>query len=73
MIEDKKGKLKKIYEHQLRQLLSSYDHSKTKLVFINACHSEEIGKIFSEAGIPVVIAVQSNLKILDEVASQFSQ
>jgi hypothetical protein len=30
-----------------------------KLVFVSACHSEDIGKIFIEAKVPVVIAVNS--------------
>ena len=44
-----------------------------KLAFVNACHSEEVGKIFYEAGIPFVIAVQSNLKIEDKAATTFSK
>jgi len=28
-----------------------------KLVFISACHSESVGKIFKAKGIPIVIAV----------------
>lgn len=43
-----------------------------KLVFFNACHSEEVGKIFKESGIPFVIAVQSDLKIEDKAALTFS-
>lgn len=43
-----------------------------EMVFVNACNSEGIGKVFSEARIPIVIVVQSSLKILDKVATEFS-
>jgi len=42
------------------------------MVFINACHSEHLGKIFKEAGIPIVVSVQSDLKIADSIAEYFS-
>jgi len=38
------------------------------MVFVNACYSENIAKVFKEAGIPIVVAVQSDLKISDEIA-----
>jgi len=44
-----------------------------KIVFVNACYSENIAKVFQEAGIPIVIAVQSDLKISDDVAQYFSK
>ena len=28
-----------------------------KMVFLSACHSESVGKIFKSKGIPIVIAV----------------
>jgi len=34
-------------------------------VFVSACHSEEIGEIFLKAGVPVVIAVNSEEVIMD--------
>ena len=43
------------------------------LAFVSACHSEEIGEIFFKAGIPVVIAVNSETPIMDTVCKQFSQ
>ena len=44
------------------------DKNSIQLVFVNACHSEEVGKIFKEADIPNVIAVQSDLKIEENAA-----
>ena len=42
------------------------------MAFISACHSEEIGKIFLNAGIPIVICVQADLEISDDIAREFS-
>jgi len=42
------------------------------MVFVSACHSEELGKVFLKHGIPIVVAVSSNLRIADFVASYFS-
>lgn len=44
-----------------------------KLAFVSACQSEEIGKIFLEAGIPIVISVNSEQNIMDQVCNIFSQ
>jgi len=41
-------------------------------VFVSACYSNQIGKMFSNAGIPVVISVNQNEGILDDCAKQFS-
>ena len=37
-------------------------------MFVSACHSEEIGEVFSEAGVPSVIAVHSDSAIEDRAA-----
>lgn len=44
-----------------------------KLAVVSACQSEEIGRIFGDAGIPVVIAVNSNEEIADEACKVFSK
>ena len=43
------------------------------MAFVSACHSEEIGELLSQAGIPIVIAVQSGQIINDEVCKKFSK
>lgn len=43
-----------------------------KLVFIAACHSEAIGRIFHRLGAPVVIAVNSENQVQDKAAKVFS-
>ena len=44
-----------------------------KLVFINSCYSELIGKIFYEAGAKYCIMIDSQDKIEDEAAQIFSE
>ena len=51
------AEVEKCYTSKLKTMISKIGKSKTKLVFVNACHSEEVGKVFLEAGIPYVIAV----------------
>lgn len=43
------------------------------MVFLSACHSESVGKIFKEKGIPIVIAVDQSTKIYDEVCIVFAK
>jgi len=40
---------------------------------VSACHSQNIGEVFLNAGIPIVIAVNAPFKILDEAARAFSK
>ncbi|KRX07113.1 hypothetical protein PPERSA_09327 [Pseudocohnilembus persalinus] len=44
-----------------------------QLAFINACHSYEIGKMFSNYGVRNVIAVHSQFKIEENAAQKFSE
>lgn len=62
-----------MYASELKKLLGSKKDHGIKLAFVSACHSEEIGKIFSECGIPVVIAVNSETAIADDICLIFSR
>jgi len=44
-----------------------------QFVYVASCHSEEVGKIFLEAGIPHVICISSNQTVLDKAAIEFSK
>jgi hypothetical protein len=35
----------------------NFKNSELKMVFLSACHSESVGKMFKEMSIPIVIAV----------------
>ena len=66
------GELKELYSSDLKDKLAEIK-LKTQIVFVNACHSEEVARVFQEAGVPCVIAVQSELKIEDHIAQKFSE
>ncbi|KAL4434529.1 hypothetical protein ABPG74_007313 [Tetrahymena malaccensis] len=69
--EEKNCELKCVTTEQFKTLLQN-KREKPKLTFVNACHSEEVGLMFLNSGIPFVVAVQSNLKIQDKAAQIFS-
>ena len=71
--EGENGELLEFYSENLRSIIEKIEISSVKLVFVNACHSEEVAKVFLQAGVPCVIAIQSELRIADSVAQKFSQ
>ena len=70
--ENSKAELLKIHSSKLRTILKNEDLSSIKLVFVNACHSEEVAKIFLEFGVRCVIVIQGKHKINDAYARAFS-
>jgi len=70
--ENEKGELEEVYADQLREIIKRVNFE-TKLVFVNACHSLEVAKVFTDAGVPCVIAIQSELKIAEDIALKFSE
>ncbi|CDW81385.1 UNKNOWN [Stylonychia lemnae] len=71
--EKDSGILDQLTEERLGSLLGDGSNHKVELVFVSACHSEKIGKIFQRAKIPVVVAVNSHTMILDEVCQLFAR
>lgn len=55
--ENAKGELDEFDSKKLGSIIGSKKNMTTKLVFVNACHSLEVAKVFIEAGIPYVVAV----------------
>ena len=49
------------------------DENPVQLAFIAACHSEKIGQVFLECGVPAVIAINSALKLLDKAGIIFTE
>ena len=43
-----------------------------KFVFVSACHSQDVGQAFVEAGVPHVVAVRTSDAILDDASLIFS-
>ena len=71
-LEDK-GCLYTLNEERIREILKNEKMNLIDLVFIGACHSERLGKIFFESGVKNVICVQEMTKISDLGAQKFSQ
>lgn len=72
--ENEYGELEACHSDRIRKLLlCQKGQSSIQIVFVNACHSEEVGRVFLEAGVTCVIAVESDLKIEDNVARNFSK
>ena len=44
-----------------------------QFVYVASCHSEQVGRIFLEAGVPHVICIDQNETILDKAAVEFSK
>jgi hypothetical protein len=42
-------------------------------VFVASCHAEKVAEIFLEIGVPHVICVNQNQRILDKAAVDFSK
>lgn len=64
------GLLEKFTQSRLKELLGS-DGNNVKIAFISSCHSEKVGEIFYQAGIPVVICVNQDTAVLDKVCILF--
>ena len=71
--ENSKAELLRMYPSRLKELLAGTDLSDIKMVFINACHSEAIGRAFLELGVGCVIVSQSEHKLNDEFAKVYAK
>jgi len=70
--ENERGGLEEVYADQLRDIIKHVNFE-TKLVFANACHSLEVAKVFTNTNVPCEIAIQSELKISEDIALKFSE
>ena len=71
LFENQYGAGDLVTEEQLTNLLKS-SQKKIELIFLAACDSERIGKIFQKCGIPHVICVKQERFVLDEAAIKFT-
>jgi hypothetical protein len=71
--ENERGELFGFERSTLRNLHKSTEGLMPKLVFVAACHSQAAGDAFVEAGVPHVVAVRLDSKVLDEEAIKFSR
>ena len=59
-------------ENYLKEIMASAKGHEIKLAFVNACHSGKMGEIIFDAGVKVVVCVDSGEEIDDECCKQFS-
>ncbi|MEH2457491.1 SUMF1/EgtB/PvdO family nonheme iron enzyme [Nostoc sp.] len=73
VLEDEVGITRSFSEEELAIALSNQKQSPCQLALLNACHSEKLAQAFIKAGVPHVIAVNAEDKILDVAAQCFSR
>ena len=68
------GMMEKLTESQLKILFKNQkDMNSIEAMIVSACHSQKIGELMMESGIPVVIAINAPFKIQDEAARTFGK
>ncbi|HLP88466.1 MAG TPA: SUMF1/EgtB/PvdO family nonheme iron enzyme [Nostocaceae cyanobacterium] len=73
VLEDEVGITRYFSEEELKIALSNQQNAPCQLALLNACHSEKLAQAFIKAGVPHVIAVNAEDKILDIAARCFSR
>ena len=43
------------------------------LVFVSACHSEDVGRAFVKVGVPHVVAITKDSPVLDNASQEFAE
>ena len=67
---------KEFNKKKLKQQIKNHmDKAENKLEFvmISACHSEQIGEVFLNEGVPHVICVDKTMPVPDEIALEFNK
>ena len=73
VLEDEAGITRSFTEKELEIALSNQKQSPCQLALLNACYSEKLAQAFVKAGVPHVIGIDAEDKILDVAARCFSQ
>ena len=69
-VDDGWGQMQPLEASRLREWISICGH-RLKFVFVSACHSEDIGQAFIDAGVPHVICCSG--RVLTEAAVEFEK
>jgi len=64
--------LEEFNERKLFALLRHH-RCQVQMIVISACHSSTLGKQLSDAGIPVVVSINTSVKILEKAAYAFNK
>jgi tetratricopeptide (TPR) repeat protein len=70
LFEDGKGGSQPVTGEYLKRLIST--GGGIELIIISACHSEEIGAMLAETGVPHVVAVRRDFPVVDQSAIVFT-
>lgn len=70
--ENQRGELHKLDAESLK-LLFQAGSVETKITFVSACYSEEVGRKFADAGIPHVVAVKRAFRVTDNASRIFAE
>ena len=73
VLEDEVGMTRALSEEELEIALSNQKQAPCQLALLNACHSSKLAQAFVKAGVPDVITVNAEDKILDMAARCFSR
>ena len=72
LLERENGEGELVSAKQLRKLIKLYT-VKLDLVFVAACKSEFVGRIFQQAGARHIICVKENAEVLDKAVLVFTR
>lgn len=70
--ENRHGELLQLSTSTMDQMLTGLDLSGVKIVFVNACHSEMVARVFLDHGVDCIVVIDSRHKIEDTFARHFS-
>ncbi len=73
VLENQVGMTRALNEEKLGIALSNHKQAPCQLALLKACHSSKLAQAFVKAGVPHVIAVNAEDKILDVAARCFSR
>ncbi|ETV99275.1 hypothetical protein, variant [Aphanomyces invadans] len=75
--ENGHGLTHKISRSSLRDLFAGSipkaNASSLQVVFVSSCHSEPVAKVFEQVGVPHIVAVHSDSRIVDASAKDFAK
>ena len=68
------GMMEKLSMNRIKKLFENQKNLKSiECMIVSACHSQNIGELMVESGVPVVVAINAPFKIQDEAARAFGK
>lgn len=70
----KLGMMEKLTMSRLKKLFENQKNLKSiECMLVSACHSQKIGELMLESGVPIVICINAPFKVQDEAARSFGK